>query len=234
MVQSFQSYRFAFEEVCPSVEEIKTFLESDKLDNDHPVNVFIGAVLPKLADNPDIKGGYILKRMEKMSLHKGMITVEGQGLKVGRQICAYIKKAEYLALFACTAGSLFSRLSEQMNQKGDFMEAFIVDAIGSLTVEKAMDKVQKQLEQMLGNEDLKITNRYSPGYCNWHLSSQQLLFHLIGDNPTGISLTDSCLMIPVKSVSGIIGIGPDVKKREYGCLVCNNSVCIYRKIIHRS
>jgi cobalamin-dependent methionine synthase I len=112
------------------------------------------------------------------------------------------------------------------------MEAYILDAIGSLTVEKAMDKIQENLIVEMSAGSMKISNRYSPGYCNWHLSGQKSLFGLIDENPTGIQINDSCLMTPRKSISGIIGIGKDLKHHEYGCAVCNNATCIYRRILH--
>lgn len=234
MDPSFQSYQFSFKDVHPSYDEIKVFLQSDKMEDDHPVNAFIRDVLPEMDNNPNIKGGYIIRKTEHISPKDGTIAIEDQELDVGKQICTYMKGADLIALFLCTAGPLFTKLTDRLNKKGEIMEAFVVDAIGSLTVEKAMDKIQEELELKLNNEGLKISNRYSPGYCNWHLSGQQLLFDLIGNNPTGISLTESCLMTPIKSVSGIIGIGSGIKKKKYGCRICQNKTCIYRKIINKN
>ena len=124
-------------------------------------------------------------------------------------------------------------MTNQLNEQGDIMEAYILDAIGSLTVENAMDKIQEQLKLEMTANGMKISNRYSPGYCNWHLSDQKPLFELIGENSTNIQLSDSCLMTPRKSVSGIIGIGKHLKHHQYGCAVCNNTTCIYRKILNK-
>lgn len=94
----------------------------------------------------------------------------------------------------------------------------------------AMDKVQLHLEKEMMDQGKKITNRYSPGYCEWPLSGQRDLFAYIGDHPTGITINESCLMQPIKSVSGIIGIGDEVRKRSYGCDICNSTSCAYRNI----
>ena len=61
-------------------------------------------------------------------------------------------------------------------------------------------------------------------------SAQRDLFAYIGDHPTGITINESCLMQPIKSVSGIIGIGDEVRKRPYGCDICNSASCAYRNI----
>ncbi len=80
---------------------------------------------------------------------------------------------------------------------------------------------------------LKITNRYSPGYCNWPLKDQRPLFAFVGENPTGIALSESCLMHPIKSVSGVIGIGTKARRRAYGCVICQNKTCIYRRLVQK-
>jgi hypothetical protein len=77
---------------------------------------------------------------------------------------------------------------------------------------------------------MKITNRYSPGYCGWDVSEQHKLFRLIPDNFCGIRLTESALMDPVKSNSGIIGIGESVKMNPYTCSLCDLKECAYRKV----
>ena len=161
-----------------------------------------------------------------------MLKVKNIELNLGRQLCGYIKEATQVALFLCTAGEDFTRMTTQLNEQGDIMEAYILDAIGSLTVEKAMGKIQESLKNEVQKQQMKISNRYSPGYCNWPLSDQTALFELIGENPTGIELSDSCLMTPRKSISGIIGIGKHLKHHKYGCEICTNSSCIYRKILH--
>jgi hypothetical protein len=218
----FHTFRFSFEEVAPGLPEIRLFLKTAEPDEDHPVNVSIREIMPKLNHNPDIAGGYIIRRIEEVNLD------------TGSQIKAYMKEASHLALFVCTAGKIFSELATQYNKQGAYLEAFVTDAIGSLTVENAMNKIQAQLETSLQESRMKISNRYSPGYCNWPLSNQPVLFNQIGKTPVNVSLTESCLMLPVKSISGIIGIGQNIRKRAYACRICKNKNCTYRKIINHT
>ena len=96
-----------------------------------------------------------------------------------------------------------------------------------LLAEKAGDRMERLLEKELGGE--RHTNRLSPGYCGWHLTGQKTLFRLMGGSPCGISLSDVCLMTPIKSISGIIGIGPEVDEKKYGCQYCELETCYKRK-----
>ncbi len=229
---NFISYHYTFSEVAPTFDEILDFIQSTDLEEEHPAIIFIKDVLEELKFDAGIIGGYRIADIQELIVGNGTLKIENHTLELGRQVCGYIKESTQVALFLCTAGEDFTRLTNQLNEQGDIMEAYILDAIGSLTVEKAMDKVQDNLKTDMNLQGLKISNRYSPGYCNWPLYDQKTLFELIGENPTDIQLNDSCLMTPRKSVSGIIGIGANLKHHEYGCAICTNTTCIYRKILH--
>ncbi len=228
----FQTYSFRFRDVAPAKERILEFIHSGDSDEAHPVNIIIDGLLEDLSDYDDrIKGGFVIKEITSLRIKEGKICIEGNELEIGNQIASYLRGASHAALFVCTAGDVFTSMAKRYNENGDYLEAYIADAIGSLTVENAMDKIQCQLSLSLVGDNLSISNRYSPGYCNWALVGQQSLFYLIGENPVGVVLSESSLMTPIKSVSGIIGIGAQMKKRDYGCQICNNKTCIYRKII---
>ena len=229
---SFQSFHFTFAEVAPTFDEILDFIQSTDLEEEHPAIVFIREMLDELNFDTGITGGYVIKEVEKLNVKTGLLRIDNTELNLGRQVCGYIKEATQVALFLCTAGEDFTRMTNALNEQGDIMEAYILDAIGSLTVEKAMDKIQENLKNDFFKQHIKISNRYSPGYCNWPLSDQTALFELIGENSTGIQLSDSCLMTPRKSISGIIGIGQHLIHHKYRCEICTNTSCIYRKILH--
>jgi len=218
---TFHSYHFTFEEVQPNIEDIQSFLKSEGTDVASSVDTAIREIIPLLMNNDDIRGGYVLRKADEVHLN------------TGAQIRGYMKGAEYLALFVCTAGTIFTDLIGSYNHEGNFLEAFIADAIGSLTVEKAMDKIQEELAFEMQPEGLQISNRYSPGYCEWPVSGQRELFDQMGEFPVPVSLTESCLMLPIKSVSGIIGVGAHIRRRDYSCQICKNKNCIYRKLIQK-
>ena len=131
------------------------------------------------------------------------------------------------AIFASTAGREFQQYQDKLKAEGDLLKIFIVDSIGSSIAESAGDYLEIKLEEKIGS--LKHTNRFSPGYCGWHLTEQKKLFHLFRDYSNVISLTESCLMIPIKSISGIIGIGEKVKEKIYGCQYCEMKNCYKRR-----
>lgn len=225
-----RSYTYHFSDVKPSGKNLDEFLRLRELEKDHPALIFLDEIMPELENSVVVRGEYVVFDIREIRLDEGEIEIQDVVFSTGRQVCAYLRGAEQAALFLCTAGDEISRLSGRFTADGNLLEAYLVDAIGSLTVENAMDKIMDDLEQEQKAAGWRISNRYSPGYCNWELSEQKKLFRLMEGNHTGITLTDSCLMIPRKSVSGIIGIGKSIIRRDYGCDICHNAACIYRKI----
>lgn len=157
------------------------------------------------------------------------VTFSKTDFDIKKIIYNQLKKSESVAVFLCTAGEEISDLSRQALKEGDPFSGYVYDVIGSEAVEAAADLMQEDLERMAVSQGLKITNRFSPGYCGWHVSEQQKLFRLVPDNFCGIKLNSSSLMEPVKSASGFIGIGEHVKNNAYGCKLCDMKDCIYRK-----
>ena len=149
---------------------------------------------------------------------------------MGRIILRQLKDSEAYALFICTAGQLFEQYQQQLKTEGDMVRIFIADALGSVIAEKCADKMEESLQESIDKLGWKHTNRFSPGYCGWHVSQQQLLFPLFEGKTCGITLTDSSLMVPIKSVSGIIGIGEKVRKLAYTCGLCNFKQCYKRHL----
>ena len=74
-----------------------------------------------------------------------------------------------------------------------------------------------------------MSNAYSPGYCDWNVSEQQLFFSMLPVGFCGVTLTDSCMMLPIKSVSSLLAVGKNTEKKPYGCAICQNKSCIKRK-----
>jgi cobalamin-dependent methionine synthase I len=92
--------------------------------------------------------------------------------------------------------------------------------------EKVAEKIQDEIKQSAQGQAEAVSNRYSPGYCGWSVADQHLLFSFLPANFCGITLNESALMHPIKSVSGIIGIGKEMVKNPYQCNICDVTDCI--------
>ncbi len=116
-----------------------------------------------------------------------------------------IDQAEKLHLFAVTIGK---KVSEEINRhfdQNEFPTGSFIDSGASLTA----DNIAGVLETRVQGEfsDRSRTLAYSPGYCGWHVSGQKKLFNFLKPDEIGISLNQSYLMTPLKSVSGVLVSG---------------------------
>ena len=135
-------------------------------------------------------------------------------------------------LYAIIVGSVGSEMDAWLSDcrtGGDVMRAFISDAIGSTIAETICSIGLERLKKRMAGVGLKVTNTYSPGYCGWHVAEQKMLFSLLPDSFCGVSLTESSLMLPIKSVSAVAGVAQNAELKEYGCAICRKKDCFRRK-----
>lgn len=154
------------------------------------------------------------------------VTVGGVEFETGRSIAKALVGADRFAVFLVTAGAGFDQWSEQVRSRGDIMCEFVADAIGSALAGSVGKYVSMQVSKLL--TEVNTTNHFSPGHCDWHISEQTKVFSLLGENTCGVSLSSSSLMHPIKSITGIIGIGKTVRSAVNSCSLCPLTGCFRR------
>lgn len=194
------------------------------------VNDLLKTVYNKL----DISAGYKVfhssDRFDNLKILKNTLIIRDTHFNIDKIIASQLRNIEKAAVFVSTIGLDIENWIKELNQKGELLHSYIGDIIASEAAECATDLLHDFIQKKFNAFGMNITNRYSPGYCNWSVSEQQKLFSLLPENFCGIKLTESSLMIPIKSISGIIGIGRNVKWKEYLCDKCGVKDCTYRKI----
>jgi hypothetical protein len=227
MIKEFQ---YNFEELSVSSEEIEELMGFEKGEIPEPFPELISTGLAQAPNFTRIKGGYKIFESAVIDSENWTIQIEDRIFSPTKVVTTQLKNASAAALFICTAGTKISAHSKQLAAEGDTLLSYVFDVIGSITVDKAMDKIEEELKQEMTAAGLHISDRFSPGYCEWSVADQQKLFALLPPRFCGITLTESSLMNPIKSVSGIIGIGRQVKQMGYQCNWCNDINCIYGKM----
>jgi cobalamin-dependent methionine synthase I len=131
------------------------------------------------------------------------------------------------AVFVVTIGDAIEQEASRLMKQRHAIEGYILDAIGSCAAESAADSLQAELAKIAQGRNQAITLRYSPGYCGWNIVEQKIIFQAIDAFRIGVSLTDSCLMLPRKSVSAIIAMGEPavVAQAPCPCEQCDDDSC---------
>jgi hypothetical protein len=148
-----------------------------------------------------------ISRDEFEAVYRG----EGQN-EPAAPVSGILDRAESLALYAATVGQRVSDQIEDCFRANDFALAAMLDSVASAAADKLGELVESRFLQVLSERKLTTSDtramRYSPGYCGWHISGQRRLFDFLRPGRIGITLRDSFLMEPLKSVSGVIMVGP--------------------------
>jgi len=223
------TFQFDFKDLKISSSRIETVLGYKEGEDRELVSGLIEEILTESKEISNIKAQYAIFHGVLFDNDTKTVEINNSSFHIKKIVFGQIKKSDSVAIFLCTAGEEIGIRSRKAMQERDLLKGYIYDVTGSEIVEAAADLMQAELEKSMLGSGKKITNRYSPGYCGWDVAEQHKLFQLIPDNFCRIRLTESALMDPVKSVSGIIGIGKDVKSNPYTCRICDLKDCIYRR-----
>ena len=224
------TFQFDFNDLKLSVSQIENVIGYKEGEDREIVTDLIEVILKESQEISNIKAQYSIFHGIQFDKDTKSVEINNISFQIKKIVFGQIKKSDSVAIFLCSAGAEIGIRSRKAMQERDLLRGYIYDVVGSEVVEAAADLMQNELEKTVIFSGKKITNRYSPGYCGWDVAEQYKLFQLVPDNYCGIRLTPSALMDPVKSVSGIIGIGENVKHNPYTCNMCDMKDCIYRRV----
>jgi hypothetical protein len=162
---------------------------------------------------------------------------QGEGQNVlDAPLAEIYRRADVLSLFAVTIGRAVSTRIAELFETHEFALGSMLDAAASEATELAADGLEQHVLDELTRLGAATPStslvRYSPGYCGWHLSGQRALFAALRPEAIGLTLRDSCLMEPLKSISGVMVLGrADIHEFSptYSCCAeCRTSTCLTR------
>lgn len=131
----------------------------------------------------------------------------------------------------CTVGVALEERVRGLWEARELPLAVMLDSVGSAAVESLAEYANDLLCQAAIPAGLKVTNRISPGYAGWDTAEQAALFRICQGEPIGVALNDACVMTPGKSISFLVGVGPEARVDHYftQCRRCWMPDCAYRR-----
>lgn len=150
------------------------------------------------------------------------VIVDGRQL-TSRVLRKNLDQAERVFPFVITLGP---KLGEKQAAGTDILENFYLDTIGNVALNSARQQLKRRLKSQFALEKL---SSMAPGSLpDWPIEEQAPLFQLLGDVDAsiGVKLTDSLLMLPAKSISGIYF---PTEVSFFSCQLCPRERCESRK-----
>ncbi|MCI9075098.1 MAG: Vitamin B12 dependent methionine synthase activation subunit [Dorea sp.] len=113
----------------------------------------------------------------------------------------------------------------------DMTRAVVLQAAAAAILEEYLDSCQKKIGSELEAEGKYLRPRFSPGYGDFDIRYQDMMLRMLhADKSIGLTMTDSYMLTPAKSVTAVIGIsGKKDNCPMQGCEACKKKDCIYRR-----
>lgn len=154
-----------------------------------------------------------------------------EGLQIeSRQLCRNLKGCEKVVLLGTTLGIGVDLLMKRCSVI-DMAKAVVLQACAAALLEEYVDDCQQEIAKELRQEGYYLRPRFSPGYGDFAIAHQRsILLLLDAAKKIGLTMTDSSMLTPVKSVTALIGVSREEKAcHRQGCEACEKTDCIYRR-----
>jgi hypothetical protein len=158
--------------------------------------------------------------------HNRILFENGNEL-TGPQVARHLAGAERVFAVVCTIGpELENEVSRLLGD--DSLYALALDGLGNAAVEELSQQVCAHIGEQIQSSGLTTSTPLSPGSADWPVDiGQREIFSLLDASKAGISLTFTGMMIPRKSMSFVVGIGPDMNQTGL-CEICSlKDTCRY-------
>ena len=130
-----------------------------------------------------------------------------------RDLARNLAGCKQVALLAATIGPQVDALIRRQSSL-DPVYASILQATGAMFIEELVDLVNDEIKKIAAAQGLKTKPRYSPGFGDVPLQVQKDFFRLLPCTRIGLTLMDTLIMAPEKSVTAFVGIGFPVQAGE--------------------
>lgn len=152
----------------------------------------------------------------------------------GEKIRSHLAGAEEVTVLAVTIGPALEEEASRLFAAGQYTAGLLLDAAGTAAVEQTADAVNAHIAAQAARRGLAARTRFSPGYGDWPITDQPAMIALAGGRMISLSVTDSCMLVPRKSITAIIGLVPAAGRDgaacpKAGCASCRQIDCIARK-----
>lgn len=140
-----------------------------------------------------------------------------------------LKGCGNVILFGATLGSSVDRLIARYTVM-DMAKTVVIQACAAAMLEEYCDSVQDTLREKIREKGKFLRPRFSPGYGDFDLCYQKPLMEMLDcSKAIGLTMTDSYMMIPTKSVTALIGVCEEETCGDAVCESCGKKDCIYRR-----
>jgi hypothetical protein len=131
----------------------------------------------------------------------------GSELAQAEAVAGLLGAADELAMAVGSIGPALDRTTRDWFASGREVEAFVLGEVGNLAVGKLSDRIPQIVGEWAASRGVETSGALSPGGTGVDLSDQRIVVEVASAERIGVELTSACMLVPVKSVSMVIGLG---------------------------
>lgn len=167
---------------------------------------------------------------------RGMIASPVPLALTGRSIVSHLAQCQKIAILAVTIGKQLETQVAHLFSAGTYTAGLLLDAAGTTAVEAAANKVNQLIAVQAAKDGFSTVFRFSPGYGDWDIAIQPTILELAGGSAIRMETAPSCMLIPRKSITAVIGLYVSGIKEAtpagchgHTCTCCSQPNCFARK-----
>lgn len=125
-----------------------------------------------------------------------------------RSLSRMLSGCGQVLLMGATAGGKIMEEISKATASDDLTRAVVLDAVASEMTDHALNWIMSYADLDIRRSSLKLMKkRFSAGYGDFSLMNQRTMFEMLCMEQIGVSITETCILVPEKSVTAIAGIG---------------------------
>lgn len=200
-----------------------------KIDND--LNFKINQCIKETKKEIDTKYVYQIYNI-KNDLNLNTVQFENTNLILkSKDVSELLRNCDKCVLMCATLGFNIEKNIRRYSYN-NLTKGIIIDACATTSIEEVCDLVQDSILDDISKEGKSLTMRYSPGYGDLDISANRDILNVLdAHRKIGVTVTNTGIMIPRKSVVALIGItNKKIEKVKRTCENCSNRFnCQYRR-----
>lgn len=197
---------------------------------DENLNQKINQCIDETKENIDLKYVYEIYDI-KNNIKSHIVEFNNSNLRIeSKDVSELLKDCDKCILMSATLGFNIEKKIRTYSYK-NLTKGVIIDACATTSIEEACDIIQDNILKDVSKENKTLTMRYSPGYGDLDIRvNKDILNILNSQRKIGITVTDTGIMIPRKSVVALIGISNKKEESKRTCENCSNRTnCKFRR-----
>lgn len=198
-------------ELTPDYLEVFRYMGyglKDRTELDDDVRLLVKQIVPELQNLITPQAVYVCYPLKI----EGDVLYFSDYQVQSKELSRFLRDCSSIYLFAATLGPKIDQQIQKM-QKLDPVKAVIMHSTGAMFIEEYCNQICNIIKQQAFEEGFSVKNRFSPGFADVPLETQKLFFKVLDcSKKIGLTLMDTLIMAPEKSVTAFVGCYKEIKK----------------------